>query len=181
MTKFPALVLLATLSIPALAADYRVLPDSKVGFTGTFQGASFDGEFRKFDATIRYDANDLAASKFDVTIDLASVATGDADRDGALPGSEFFDVAKHPKARFVTSGFRTAGDAVTADGELTIKGIGKPVSLSVQFSDSGDNATLSVSTTLKRLDFNVGDGEYADTSTIGADVKVNALLKLAKQ
>ncbi len=172
-----SLLLLAT--IPVLAADYSVQPGSTLGFSGIFQGATFEGEFKQFDAMIVYDPANLAASKFDVSVDIGSVVTGDSDRDNALPGEEFFDTAKFPNAHFVTSAFRKDGDKVMADGILTIKGVSKPVSLDVGFSPNGSNATLTVTTNLDRSDFTVGTGDYADTSTIGADVTVNAKLKLA--
>jgi polyisoprenoid-binding protein YceI len=173
--------LLIALAVPGLAgaADYAVQPaGSKLGFSGTFQGQAFDGTFGKWTATISYDAAKLASSRFDVEVDLASVKTGDSDRDGALPGADFFDVAKFPKAHFVTTGFRQNGAQVVADGNLTLRGVTKPVSLNVTFKPTGTGATLDVSGTVKRLDFGVGGGEYADTSVIGADVKVNAHLDL---
>ena len=171
--------MLLLVAIPATAADYSVQPDSTLGFSGTFQGESFNGEFKKFEASISYDPANLAASKFDVIVEIEGVATGDSDRDNALPGDEFFNTAKFPKARFVTSAFRKDGDKVIAEGTLTIKGVSKPVSLDVGFTPNGDGAILSVMTKLDRSDFNVGTGDYADTSTIGADITVNGNLKLA--
>lgn len=182
MKRHALIPLLLALALPgvASAADYTVQPaGSKLGFTGSFQGASFDGTFGKWTAAISYDAAKLASSKFDVEVDLASVKTGDKDRDGALPGSDFFNVAKFPKAHFVTTGFRQNGAQVIADGNLTLRGVTKPVSLNVTFKPAGAAATLDVSGTIKRLDFGVGGGDYADTSVIGADVKVNAHLVLA--
>lgn len=171
--------LLLIAAIPAVAADYSVQPGSTLGFTGTFQGEAFTGEFKKFNATISYDAINLPASKFDVSVDISSVATGDSDRDNALPGDEFFDASKFPTARFVSTTFRKDGDKVIADGTLTIKGISKPVSLDVGFTPTGNGATLVVTTKLDRSAFGVGIGDYADTSTIGADVTVSGNLKLA--
>lgn len=173
--------LLFALALPGLAsaADYAVQPaGSKLGFSGTFQGQSFDGTFGKWTAAISYDAAKLATSKFDVEVDLASVKTGDSDRDGALPGADFFNVAKFPKAHFVTTAFRQNGAQVIADGNLTLRGVTKPASLNVTFKPQGTGATLDVAGTVKRLDYGVGGGEYADTSVIGADVKVNAHLVL---
>jgi polyisoprenoid-binding protein YceI len=68
---------------------------------------------------------------------------------------------------------------VIADGNLTLRGVTKPVSLAVTFKPQGSGATLDVSGTVRRLDFGVGGGEYADTSVIGADVKIDAHLQLA--
>lgn len=175
-------ILLLALALPCVAAatDYTVQPAaSTLGFSGTFQGESFDGRFGQWTAAISYDAANLASSKFDVEVILASVKTGDSDRDGALPGSDFFDTAKFPKAHFVTTGFHQNGAQVIADGNLTLRGVTKPVSLTVTFKPQGNGATLDVSGTVKRLDFGVGGGEYADTSVIGADVKIDAHLQLA--
>lgn len=173
-----AALIAAVLAMPATAAEYTVAADSTLGFTGSFQGENFDGTFRTFSAVIRYDAADLAASTFEVDIDLASVVTGDSDRDGALPDADFFDIKAFPKARFVTTAFRQSGAEVIADGTLSLKGSTKPVSLKVTFTPNGSRATLDVTTTLKRLDFNVGAGEYADTSTIANEVKVKGHLVL---
>jgi polyisoprenoid-binding protein YceI len=176
------LAILLALALPGIAAatDYTVQPaSSTLGFSNTFQGESFDGRFGQWTAAISYDAANLASSKFDVEVDLASVKTGDSDRDSALPGSDFFDVAKFPKAHFVTTGFRQVGGKVIADGTLTLHGISKPVSLDVTFKPQASGATLDVAGTVKRLDFGVGTGEYADTSVIGGDVKVTAHLQLA--
>ncbi|WP_267222380.1 YceI family protein [Dyella silvae] len=173
--------LVLALAVPGIAgaADYAVQPaGSKLGFTSSFQGQSFDGTFNKWTAAISYDAAKLATSKFDVDVDLASVKTGDNDRDGALPGADFFNVAKFPKAHFVTTGFRQNGAQVVADGNLTLRGVTKPVSLNVTFKPQGAGATLEVSGSVKRLDFGVGGGDYADTSVIAADVKINAHLVL---
>ena len=175
------LALLLALAIPCItnAADYTVQPSgSTLGFSSSFQGSGFDGHFDKWTAAISYDPAKLATSKFDVTVDLSSAKTGDSDRDSALPGTDFFDVAKYPQAHFVTTGFRQQGTQVIADGTLTLHGVTKPVSLNVTFKPQGGGATLDVSSTLKRLDFGVGGGQYKDTSVIGADVKVTAHLVL---
>lgn len=176
------LALLLALALPgaAMAADYAVQPaSSTLGFSNTFQGESFNGHFGQWTAAISYDPANLTASKFDVEVTLASVKTGDSDRDGALPGADFFDVAKFPKAHFVTTGFRQSGGKVIADGTLTLRGVTKPVSLEVTFKPQGSGATLDVAGTVKRLDFGVGTGDYADTSVIGGEVKVTAHLQLA--
>ena len=183
MKRYAFAPLLLALALPGLAgaADYTVQPGSELGFTGTFQGESFKGTFGKWTAAISYDAAKLATSKFDVEVDLSSVKTGDKDRDGALPTADFFNVAKFPKAHFVTTGFRQNGAQVIADGNLTLRGVTKPVSLNVTFKPAGTGATLDMAGTVKRLDFGVGGGDYADTSVIGGDVKVNAHLVLASK
>jgi len=181
MKAFYSVLLALALTTPAVAAaaDYTIQPAaSTLGFAGTFQGAGFSGTFGKWTAVIRYDAAHLSASKFDVTVDLASAKTGDKDRDTALPGADFFNVAKFPQAHFVTTGFRQSGAQVLADGNLTLHGVTKPVTLNVTFKPQGVGAVLDVAGSLKRLDFGVGGGDYADTSVIAADVKITAHLQL---
>lgn len=179
MKRFAILFALA-LPFAAGASDYTVQPTaSSLGFSGSFQGEAFQGHFDQWTAAISYDPSQLATSKFDVNVALASAKTGDKDRDTALPGSDFFDVAKFPQAHFVSTAFRQSGGKVIADGNLTLRGVTKPVSLDVSFKPQGTGATLDVSGSVPRLDFGVGGGDYKDTSVIGADVKITAHLQLA--
>ena len=183
--KLQALLLLSTLilALPcsAAATDYSVRPElSRLGFHGTYQGATFNGRFSQWTATISYDPADLVHSSFDVTVTLASAGTGDHDQDNALPGPSFFDVLKFPTAHFVTTGFHHEGKMLIADGELTLRGVTKPMSLAVVWrSQASGNASLDVAGHLNRLDFGVGSGDYADTSVISDQVKVTAHLQLA--
>ena len=180
MKRLALLLCLLTLPAAAIAADYTVQPAaSKLAFSGSFQGAGFDGSFSRWTAAISYDPAHLATSKFDVDVVLASAKTGDSDRDSALPGADFFDVAKYPQAHFVTTAFHRDGAQIIADGKLTLRGVIRPVSLRVTFAPHGSGATLDVSGIVKRLDFGVGGGDYADTSVIGNDVKITAHLQLA--
>lgn len=177
--RLSALALALALPLAASAADYKVGPGSTLGFSGKFQGQQFDGTFGKFDAAISYDAANLAASKFDVTVDTSTAKTGDGDRDNALPGTDFLDTKKFATAHYVTTGFsKNAKGEVVANGNLTLHGVTKPVALKVVFSPNAGGARLSVTGTLKRLDFGVGSGEYKDTATIADEVLVNGSLNL---
>jgi polyisoprenoid-binding protein YceI len=177
--RLSVLALALALPLAASAADYKVGPGSTLGFSGKFQGQQFDGSFGKFDAAISYDAANPATSKFDVTVDVSTAKTGDGDRDAALPGPDFFDTKKFATAHYVTTGFsKDAKGDVIANGNLTLHGVTKPVALKVAFSPNAGGARLSVTGTLKRLDFGVGSGEYKDTSTIADEVLVNGSLNL---
>jgi polyisoprenoid-binding protein YceI len=172
--------LIATLLLPvaAHARDWNVdAAKSALGFKGSYQKEAFNGSFKKFDAAIAYDAADLSNAKFDVTVDLASADTASAERDDTLKGSDFFAIAKFPKAHFVTSSFAKGADgSVTAQGTLTIRDQSKPVTLKVAFVESGNTATLDVDTVLKRADFGLGAG--SDWTDIGAEVPVHGHLVL---
>jgi polyisoprenoid-binding protein YceI len=170
-----SLVLLVPLA--AFARDWQVdAAKSTLTFKCTYQNEGFDGRFKKFDATISYDAADPSKSKFDVMVDLTSVDTGSSERDDTLATTDFFDTAKTPKAHFVTEAFAKNGDLVDAKGNLTIRNRTKPVTLAVKFAENGNAATLDVDTTLKRADFDLGNGD--DWADVGVEVPVHGHLVL---
>jgi polyisoprenoid-binding protein YceI len=183
MMKWPgysAIALLAALALPAMAQHWQVDPaHSTLTFTNSYQGIEYTGRFRRFDAMIEYDPNDLAHAKFDVTIDITSLDTQNSERDQAALGTAFFDTAKFPRAHFATSAFRKGADGrIVADGVLMLRGISKPVALTVSFKPHGDDAALDVVAQLKRLDFGIGAGQWADPSMIGDGVTVHGHLSL---
>ncbi len=182
MKRMAVAALMLALPFAAFAQQWKVdFAHSALTFTGTYQGERFEGRFKRFDAKIDYDPAQLASAKFDVTIDIASVDTANAERDQALPGKDFFDIAQFPRAHFVTTRFRKAANGeVVASGTLSLRGVAQPVTLAVKFSQAGNGATLDVDTTLKRLDFGIGSGDWADTSMIGNDVAVHGHLTLTR-
>ena len=167
---------------PALAQKWDMdAAHSNLSFTNSYQGVEYTGQFRRFSAVIDYDPNDLAHAKFDVSIDITSLDTRNSERDQAALGTNFFDTTKFPKAHFVTSAFRkTADGKVVAEGVLTLRGVSKPVVLAVSFKPGGNTATLDVAAQLKRLDFGVGTGQWADPSMIGNGVTVHGHLSLKR-
>lgn len=160
------LLALALLCAPAFAADYVQAPGSTLVFAGTYQGESFTGRFPGFATTFRFDPKQLAASKLEVAIPLATAATSNADYDGELRGTSFFDAAKFPRATYSATKFRAlGGNRYAADGTLTLRGISKPVVLEFTWT-AGTAPVLSGKATVKRLAFGVGGGDWADTALI---------------
>ena len=173
-------VMLLGLTAPAFARTWQVDPaHSTLAFTNTYQDVAYTGQFKRFTAKIDYDPADLSHARFDVDVDIASLDTQNGERDQAALGADFFDTAKFPHAHFVTTAFRKAANGeVRADGELTLRGTTRPVTLVVKFVPGGDNATLDVSAQLNRLDFGIGAGQWADPSMIGNGVTVRGHLLL---
>jgi len=147
-------------------------------FVATQAGAKFTGGFRKFTVRFDFDPAGTAGGSLDVTVDLDSADTADAERDEILKGAEFFRSDRHPQARFHASRFRRQGEHWRADGELTLRGITQPVS--VLFTVDGQPRQLGMkgTATLRRLDFGVGQGEWATTEWIGDEVEVRFDLEL---
>ena len=168
-----AAMLAAMMSTSAAAADYVQAPGSSLAFATKYDGEVFTGKFGGFDTRLSFDPAQLDAAKLEVTIQLVGTSTGNADRDSTLSGSDFFDVAKFAQARYVADRFRSlGGDQYAADGTLTLRGVSKPVTLTFTWTP-GSPATLSGKATVKRLDFGVGGGDWADTGTIPDEVAIS--------
>ena len=182
VNRFLALAGLLLMAAPAFAADYVQAPGSTLVFASNYQGEVFTGKFGGFNTTLSFDPAKLDTSKLDVTIQLAGTQTGNSDRDDTLKTSDFFNVAKFAQARYTATKFRSlGGNQYAADGTLTLRGVAKPVTLTFTWTP-GAQPVLSGKATVKRLDFGVGGGEWADTETIPNDVAVSTkvILKPAK-
>ena len=109
------------------------------------------------------------------TIDVTSAATGNGDRDAELPDQDWFWTSHFPRATFVAHGFQAgwAPAATSAAGVLTIRGVAKPLSLPFTLAINGAAAHMTGEVALNRLAFGVGQGEWAATDTVPADVTVN--------
>ena len=122
--RLPLLLALLLAATGASAADYRAEAGSTLGFSASYQDEAFEGGFGKFTPAIRFDPADLAASRFDVRIDLSSAGTENADRDELLLGPDFFDASARPEARYVATRFRAlGGNRYAADGQLSLRGV----------------------------------------------------------
>ena len=150
---------------------------SKLGFTGSMNGAAFNGTFSRWDATIDFDPANLPQSKASVTVDMSSAATGDGARDEALPSSDWFATSRHPRATFVTRSItRTGPNRYAAAGTLTIRGVSRPVVLPFTLAITGNTAKMSGQLVLDRTAFGVGQGQWRTGSAVATKVTVNVNL-----
>jgi len=174
-----AALLVASTAAWSQAPDYPVRANaSSVTFEGRQQGERFTATLRSFDARIRYSPDDLSGSLFDVTLQLRSVDSRNAERDQAMATPDWFDVARYPVATFKTVDFRTTPTGVVADADLTIRGRTKRIVFPFTFVRSASGATLDARVALDRLDFGLGAGEWSDESTIAHRVEVSVHLTL---
>jgi polyisoprenoid-binding protein YceI len=185
MHKHPHLSYLLVLALVcgsvAFAATQRTLQpkESKLTFVGTQAGAQFEGAFQRFTADIKFDPQDLAGSRFDVKIDMASVDSKDSERDDTMKSDDLFAVKQFPTAHYVTERFTgRGGNKFAASGKLTLRNVTREVPLEFTFEQKNGSAWLRGSAQLKRLDFGVGQGDWKDTENVGNDVKVNFVLLL---
>jgi polyisoprenoid-binding protein YceI len=150
---------------------------SKLTFKSAFSGEDFEGAFRRWDAQIQFDPKALAASRVVVTVEPGSAATGSSERDDALPTADWFNVVKFPKATFVTRSFKDLGGGrYQAIGDLTIRGVTKPLTLPFTLVITGDTAKMSSTVAINRNAFGVGQGQFASAETVPLNVTLNVSL-----
>ena len=158
----------------AEAPNWRIDPaSSRIAVSTTQMGAKVAGEFRRFEADIRFDPEDLAASRVVVTIDPASLDTGNDERDATARTAPWFDVAAHPVARFQADSFRALGGArYEAEGTLTIKGTERPAVLPFSLDLDGDRARVTGGLAVERAAFGLGTGEWLTNGIVGDSVEI---------
>jgi polyisoprenoid-binding protein YceI len=172
----------ATVSAAVFAAapvSYTADPQQgRLEFVGVQAGAEFKGVFHKFTAAIEFAPDALAASHFDVQIDLRSADSMDKDRDTTILGADIFDVAHWPTAHYVTRSFTKTAAGYSAAGALTLRGVTKDVPIDFKFTETPGGAKLEGSAKLKRLDFGAGQGDWKSTEWVDDAVKISFVLVL---
>jgi len=182
MRRWPVTVLLVG-TLPGWASDWQVdEAASRLGFHTTQQDGRLEGEFREWDATIRFDPGNLQDTLIDVTIDVGSITTGSRQRDRYLPDEEWFFTGRFPTATFRATNVEEVGDGrYLAHGELNLRGVTAPVELPFTWNGAGDSAEVHAETTLERTRFGVGAGEFADSDVVGLNVQVVVDLTLSRK
>jgi polyisoprenoid-binding protein YceI len=169
----------AAAAVPALAQ--KVVPaQSEIVFTSRQMGVPVDGRFRKWDAQIAFDPRQAGAGRVAFTIDTGSASFGSTEIDTEVPKAEWFNVAKFPQASFQSTAIKALGGGqFEVAGKLMIKGSTRELTVPVSLAGSGNNTVASGSFTIRRLDFRIGDGEWADPSMVANDVVVRFKLTLS--
>lgn len=169
----------ATPAAAAPATAKLVPAQSDIAFTFRQMGVPVDGHFKKFDAQVAFDPKNPAAGKVSLSIELGSATLGDAATDAELVKPEWFNVKKIPTATFQSTAIKALGGGkFEATGKLTIKGQVKDVVVPVALAQAGGTTTATGAFAIKRLDFNIGEGEWKDTSMVANDVQVKFKLTL---
>jgi len=176
------LTLLALVAAAPLAAAQGVQVDkSEIRFVSKQMGVNVDGRFRKWTANVVFLPADLAHSKADFDIELASIDLASAESESEVKGAVWFNTAKFPVAHFASSSVRSTGpDKYEFAGTLAIKGTTRNVVVPVTVrKDAAGNAVADGPFTVKRLEYKIGEGEWADPSTVADDVTVRIRMVLA--
>ncbi len=164
---------------PAGAMQWQLEPaGSRLAFVADGEGQPVPGSFRQFDAAIAFDPKRPDQARFEVRVDMTSATADSVDVADALVTPVWFDAASFPVARFRSWQVRPAAAGYVLTGELTLKGVRRPVTLQFDWEPTVDGAILTGAGRLDRREFGVGAGEWAEDPSIGFAVQVEFRLVL---
>ena len=151
--------------------------------------STVSGFFKSFEGKLETENEDFTGAKIDFSLDVNSIDTTQPQRDEHLKSAEFFDAATYPKITFKSTSFTADGDDYKLVGDLTIKDVTKPVTLTVEYGGSaGDfygntKAGFEVTGKINRKEFGlVWDGvTEAGSIVVGEDIKLIMNIQFAKQ
>ena len=150
---------------------------STLKFVFTQAGEAQTGQFHEFSGQYWFDPDNLAACRFEVSVKLTSLDTGDKDRDGILRSADMFSIDQWPEALFKTLSIQhVKGDRYQAEAELTIRDQTRklPFPFRMKFSQKKGKPVfdLHAELVLQRLDYHVGQGDLQETTWVGDEVQV---------
>lgn len=162
---------------------------SEVGFSVRHLAISkVKGKFEKFDATFVTAENPLD-STVTATAEVASINTNEPNRDGHLRTGDFFAAEEYPQLTFVSTGVREVGGDFKVDGDLTMRGVTKPVTFDFEFGGFGEDAQgnykagFTATTVVKREDFGLTWNAPLEKGglLLGSDVTITIDVQAALQ
>jgi polyisoprenoid-binding protein YceI len=153
-----------------LAQTWKLAGDYSVQFSCNQAG----GIFKDVKAVIFFDEKNPDNAKFNVTVDVASINTGNALMNNHAKSDEWFDAGKFPTISFESKKITRTGTSYLVIGDLTLHGTTKEVSIPFTFKNSGNSAFFSGNFIINRSDFNVGKpgGEEDEIIKINLSVPV---------
>lgn len=167
------------LPLSASAQQALVPAGSEIRFTSRQMGVPVEGQFRRFDAQIKFDPAQPAQSRIAFTVDTGSATLGVRETDAELPKPVWFNVAAFPQATFQSTAVRRIdASRFEVAGRLSIKGVGSDVVVPVTLARQGAQAVATGAFPIRRLQFRIGENEWADTAMVADEVQVKFRLVL---
>jgi polyisoprenoid-binding protein YceI len=150
-------LLTAVIVIIASAFTFMASLDWKISekYSVKFDGGDPSGEFTGLKGTIQFDANNLAASKFDCTVDVETINTGNGMKNTHAKSDKWLDAAKYPSIRFASKSINKTTSGFEATGTLDFHGVQKEITLPFTFV----NNVFAASFEVNRLDYNINTAE----------------------
>ncbi len=166
-------MLFASIS-PLAMAQQKIDPaKSRIRFVTKQMNVPVEGAFGKFDASVAFDPAKPEATQAHFEVDLGSIDLGSDEGNTEAKRKAWLNVDAFPKASFVASSVRSLGGGkFEAQGPLTIKGVSQNVVAPFTVTDAGGVRTVEGEFPLKRLQYKIGEGPWADTETVADEVLV---------
>jgi len=151
--------------------------------------SNVSGSFGKIDGTVETEGDDFTTAKVNFTADVDSISTNNEQRDGHLKSADFFDAAANPQIHFVSTSFQKVSDeAYKLNGDLTMHGVTKPVTLDVEYGGTAKDGygntrsgfTIEGKIPRKEWGLSYNGPTEAGGLMLGEDVKVHANVQFVK-
>jgi polyisoprenoid-binding protein YceI len=146
---------------------------SSLSFVYKQMNVPVDGQFKSFRANIAFDPAKPTAAKAEFEIDLASIDAGSKDANDEVAGKAWFNTRQFPLAKFVASSVKPLGNnRFEVAGKMSIKGKTLDLATPVTVTQQGNSASFDGSLVLKRADYAIGDGIWADFGTVANEIQI---------
>lgn len=166
-----AFIILASAFTFIAPQDYKISD----GYAVKFSASGASGIFRTLKGDISFDEKNLSASKFNVTIDVTSINTGNGLKNTHAKGDKWFDAKKYPVIRFTSKEITKTGNGYNAKGELEMHGVKKDISIPFTFAKNAGGGTFAGNFQVNRTDFGIGNpgGKVDDVIKLEVTVPVH--------
>src|SRR6266487_4986025 len=149
---FVAIVLIVSSAFTVIKSqDWKITDDYSI----KFDGGDPSGEFKGLKGSITFDPNDLALSKFDVSVDVATINTGNGMKNTHAKSAMWFDAEKYPTINFTSSAMTKTAAGYEAKGVLDMHGVQKEITIPFTFSNNIFTGNFEIN----RLDYNINTAE----------------------
>lgn len=150
--------------------------------------STVSGQFKSFEGTVQSEKEDFTDAKIKFSADIDSISTGNEQRDGHLKSPDFFDAENHPKLSFESTSIKADGSDYKVEGNLTLRGVTKPVTLDVEFGGIQNDmygrtvAGFEITGKIKRLEYGLQWNAVTEAGgvVVSDDVKLAINVELVK-
>ena len=172
---FTFLMLALALILPSLgqASEFNSVQSDKSTLDFAFKqmGVGMDGHFKKSTVQLSFDPAKVASAKASLDVDLASIDTGSDEGNDEVAGKQWFNTKAFPTAHFTSSSIKPlGGNRYEVAGQLSIKGHTQAVTAPTTVTIQGSTATFDGAFVIKRADFAIGEGPWADFGTVANEI-----------
>jgi polyisoprenoid-binding protein YceI len=152
--------------------------------------SNVSGALKNFSAEVETEDEDFSSAKINLAAQMDSISTNNEQRDAHLRNSDFFEVEKYPELKFKSTKVeKVDSDTFMLHGELTMKGVTKPVKLNVEFNGAtkdpwgGERAGFVITGKINRADWGINFNSVLETGGVmlSEEVRINSEIELVKQ